>query len=205
MRRPPTGEFQYLASCMSSLQREWSVRWTFDNELSGYFERLFAQRCQRLALLGTVPGLRLLRALPLRNAKALGRVADQGNDPSGSDDTGDTAGRPDPRLSLREIRSQRRGVDQFALGDDVGFRLGLSVQPLHGRCAERSTGNDSQHDLVVCIHGAFLSVGWIRHQTACWSSAIMRLASVVTRDRKRCRSLRLRPPTALRLLNRPNG
>src|SRR5262245_8384775 len=43
-------------------------------------------------------------------------------------------------------------TDQFDLADAVSFQLGLSVQPLHSRCAECGAGNDGQHHLGLCVH-----------------------------------------------------
>src|ERR1700738_1275835 len=45
-------------------------------------------------------------------------------------------------------------INDVELADTVGFQLGLSVQPLRGRCTERGAGNDGQHDLGLCIHDA---------------------------------------------------
>src|SRR5439155_825027 len=123
------------------------IRWAFDNELSCYLDRLFALRRKRLPSRGIVICLRFLQALILRDAKPLGRLAHQRHDLSRSDDTGDTAGSPDRSLGLRDVRGKGRGIEHFALGDDVRFRLSLSVKPLHGGCAKRGTGNYSQHDL----------------------------------------------------------
>jgi hypothetical protein len=48
-----------------------------------------------------------------------------------------------------------RGIEHFAIGDNVGFGLCLGVQPLQGRCAECCAYNDGQHDLGLWIHDAF--------------------------------------------------
>jgi hypothetical protein len=70
-----------------------------------------------------------------------------------------TTGSHDRSRAKRGKRGKGRGIEHFGLGDKVGFRLSLSVQPLHGCCTERGAGSDGQHDLVLCIHDAFLSVG----------------------------------------------
>ena len=46
------------------------------------------------------------------------------------------AGRVDRRPDERAIRGNGCSIKCFGLADEISFRLGLSVQPLHGRCAE---------------------------------------------------------------------
>src|SRR5262245_25375191 len=52
----------------------------------------------------------------------------------------------------RYIRIKRSLVDDFAFCDEISFRLGLSVQPLHGRCTERDARNKCQDCFGLCMH-----------------------------------------------------
>src|SRR2546423_1272606 len=82
----------------------------FDDELSCDLERLCALSIERFASFRSIICLRFLHALPLRDAKALGRLAHQRNDPPRSDDTGHAPGSLGRRLGLRSIRGKGRGI-----------------------------------------------------------------------------------------------
>src|ERR1700687_3793608 len=70
-----------------------------------------------------------------------------------------------------EVSGLGCSIEDFNLADGVGFLLGLSVQSLDGRCTERDSRNDSQHDLVLCIHDASSLFVEPDHQVARWKLA----------------------------------
>src|ERR1700757_4607586 len=133
--------------------RLMTVLLTLDNELPSDLDRLVALRSECFAGRGFHPRLRLIHRIEFGYTETLRCSADNGSSFSrawtGQETTAASrqgAGHP------RYIRIKRSLVEDFAFCDEISLRLGLSVQPLHGRCTERSTGNGGQHHLVLCIH-----------------------------------------------------
>jgi hypothetical protein len=59
-----------------------------------------------------------------------------------------TTGSLECSLGKRGKGGLGRGVERFKLADRVGFRLGLSMQPLHGRRAERGAQDYAKHQFI---------------------------------------------------------
>src|SRR5262249_4389947 len=132
--RPPTE----AAPCREWPSRRHLICWCLDNELSCDFLGLVALCVERLPFRRIVIRLCFFQAFPLRDTKALRRLADQTNDfPPSRDDAGSTAGGPCCGLRLGRVWGKGGSVEHFGFGDDVRSRLSLSVQSLHNRCTER--------------------------------------------------------------------
>src|SRR5215472_8212915 len=134
-----------------------TVLLTLDNELPSDLDRLVALRIECSAGRGFHPRLRLIHRIEFGYAETLRCSADNGSSFShawtGQETTAASrqgAGHP------RYIRIKRSLVEDFAFCDEISFRLGLSVQPLHGRCTERDARNECQYDLGSCMHDTVL-------------------------------------------------
>src|SRR2546428_13375660 len=107
-------------------------------------DRLLTLGRKVVPCLGLVKCFRLIQALPLGDGNTLrGRALHCNDLPAPSTEI------PSARslLRSRDNRDERRvgrGIDRLELADSVGFRLDLSVQPLHGGCAERDAGQGSK-------------------------------------------------------------
>src|SRR5262245_20055308 len=104
----------------------------FDNVLPGYFLCLIARRLKRLPFRRINPCLRFLHALPLGDTNSLGRLSNDRNDLFPRTDELDiTAGGFSCLPDRREVRVVKEtAINHFGLGDEVSFRLGLSVKSL---------------------------------------------------------------------------
>src|SRR6266404_4000424 len=149
-----------MPPCAGAKPRNDLIR-SFDDVLTNYFDCLATLRFQVLPGCRFKPCLRLLQAVPFANTYTLGSRPHVCNNLSSRAEAPATGGLL-RGLNSRAIRSSGSGIDDLALADEVSFRLGLSVQPLHGRCAERGARNDGQREFELRIHYTFLPVGRMR-------------------------------------------
>src|SRR5262245_8396014 len=123
-----------------------TVLLTLDNELPTDLDRLAALRSECFAGRGFHPRLRLIHRIEFGYAETLRCSADNGGSFSHAwTDQETTAAGRQGAGHPRHIRIKRSLIEDFAFCDEVSFRLGLSVQPLHGRCTECGTGDGGQH------------------------------------------------------------
>jgi hypothetical protein len=142
--RDELAAFHSITSRAATTPKRRLIR-SFDDELPYYFDCLITLRRKVLPGCRVDPCLRLIQAVPLAETHTLGSHAHDCNNLSSSAETSTTGGLL-RSLVNGAIRSSGRGIEHFAIGDNVGFGLCLGVQPLHGRCAKCCAYNDGQHD-----------------------------------------------------------
>src|ERR1700674_587874 len=130
------------------------IRYGLDGVRSYYLDRLRTLRRKILEGCRILVGLRLLQPIPLGDGHTLGSYPFECNDLPSSRSERATTGSLLRSLDKGAKRGLGRSIERFDLCDYVGFWLGLSVQPLHGRCAECSAGNHGNCDLRFRIHKA---------------------------------------------------
>src|SRR5262249_2974130 len=156
-----------------------------------------------------VEGQSIVHAIPLDDGHILRRRRSlYGNNSSVHGAQGATMGILDSFADAREI-VRWECTDQFDLADAVSFQLGLTVQPLHSRCAECGDGKDGQHHLGLCVHDTspLCRLNQTVRSLAGSGARSYDLRMLVMRETaKRGRSLRsVCSPTARWLPVRPNG